>query len=356
MDASALGVKRRRPPMTRREVLGGLLAATVAGGSTAAQEQEAKEFFRGRLMRIIVGFPPGGGFDLYARLVAEYLPKHMPVEIRCVVENMPGASTGRAAAHIYGPSPQDGTVIGICHQGLLANQVLGIPNAGDFDILKFNWIGRMGTQLNVGLVWHTAGAKSIDDCRKKPIVFGATAPTATSAMIPKALNAALGTKFEVVPGYAGSNDMNLAMERGEIHGFATGVWIDLQNTHANWLANNTIYPLFQVGTRRNPALPHVPTLGELTDDRDNKVILSLLGSTEDMGRAFMAGPKVPTGRVAVLRDAFTSMMKDPELLASANAKFLEIDPMSGAALQEFVSGIGTFPGELRDRARRVLMG
>ena len=338
---------------SRRDFVGALGAALAV--SPVRAQESAAAFYRGKVLRIVVGFPPGGGFDLYARLVAEYLPRHMPVETKFIVENMPGAATARAAAHIYGVGPQDGTVIGICHQGLLANQVLGIQNAGDFDMLKFNWIARMGTQLNVGIVWHTAGVRNIEDAKSKQVVFGATTPTATSVMVPKALNAALGTKFRIVPGYQGSGDMALAMERGETHGFATGVWIDLINAHADWMKNGIIYPLFQIGVKRHPDLPGVPTLGELTDRPDEKKILELLGATEDMGRAFMAGPRVPPERVALLRTAFDAMMRDPELLREMKAKNLEINYMHGDELQALVQGVGRMPPDVVAKARKMLV-
>ena len=339
--------------VSRRAFVASLGASAFASPSSAQDSVAA--FYRGKILRIVVGFPPGGGFDLYARLVAEYLPRHMPVEVKIIVENMPGAATARAAAHIYGVGPQDGTVIGICHQGLLANQVLGIQNAGDFDMLKFNWIARMGTQLNVGIVWHTADVRSIDDARRKEVIFGATTPTATSVMVPKALNAVLGTKFKIVPGYQGSADMALAMERGETHGFATGVWIDLINAHADWMKNGIIFPLFQIGVKRHEQLRDVPTLGELTDMPDEKKILELLGATEDMGRAFMAGPRVPGDRVALLRAAFDRMMKDADLLAEMNAKNLEINYMHGDDLQALVASVGRMPPDVVAKARRMLV-
>jgi len=320
-----------------------------------ASAQDAAAFFKGKILRIIVGFPPGGGFDLYARLVAEYLPRHMPVDVKFIVENMPGAATARAAAHIYGIGPQDGSVIGICHQGLLANQVLGIQNGGDFDMLKFNWVARMGTQLNVGIVWNSAGVKTIADAKTREVIFGATTPTATSVMVPKALNAVLGTKFKIVPGYQGSTDMALAMERGETHGFATGVWIDLVNAHADWIKNGIVFPLFQIGVMRHPQLPDVPVLGELTDTPGEKKILELLGATEDMGRAFMAGPRVPPDRVSLLRTAFDNMMKDEELLREMTAKNLEINYMHGDELQALVASVGRMPPDVVARARKMLV-
>lgn len=340
--------------LTRRGAVAGLAAAALGCGTARAATEDAKAFYREATLRVIVGFPPGGGFDLYARMLAQYLPRYLP-GVKCIVENMPGASTGRAAAYIYQSGPQDGTVIGICHQGLLANQVLGIPNAGDFDVLKFNWIGRMSGQLNIGVSWHASGVRTIDDLKAKPIVFGATAPTATSVMIPKALNAFIGAQIKIVPGYQGSADMNLAMERGEIQGFATEVWIDLLNTHAKWLPEKTIYPLFLVGSERNDAMPGTPTLGELTNKPDDKLILEILASTADMGRTFMAGRDAPADRIAVLRDAFAAMMKDPDLLADARKQNLEIAPMHGRDLQSFVEKIGRTPAEVGSRARAILM-
>jgi tripartite-type tricarboxylate transporter receptor subunit TctC len=328
--------------------------ALVLASAPTAAAQAAEEFYRGKAIRVIVGFPAGGGFDLYARILAEYLPRYIPGEPKIIVENMPGASTARAASYVYNVGPQDGTVLGIYHQGLLANQVIEVQ-AGDFDVTKFNWIGRMGTQLNVGMAWHTSGVKTIDDAKKTEIVFGATAPTATSAMVPRALNALAGTRFKIVPGYQGSSDMYLAMERGETHGMATGVWFDLSRDHADWLSAGKVAVLFQISTKRVADLPKVPALPDLASGEDDRKILELLASTEDMGRAFAAGPKVPAERVAVLRAAFAKMMADPDFLKDSAARNFEIAFLHGNELQALVATIGRFPPELTAKARKVLM-
>ena len=328
--------------------------ALVFASAQPAGAQSAEEFYRGKVVRVIVGFPAGGGFDLHARILAEYLPRYIPGEPKIIVENMPGASTARAASYVYNVGPQNGTVLGIYHQGLLANQVLDVQ-AGDFDVTKFNWIGRMGTQLSVGLAWHTSGVRTIEDAKTKEIVFGATAPTATSAMVPRALNAVAGTKFKIVPGYQGSSDMYLAMERGETHGMATGVWFDLGRDHADWLNAGKVAVLFQISTKRIADLPNVPALPDLAAGEDDRKILELLASTEDMGRAFAAGPKVPADRVAVLRTAFAKMMADPEFLKDSAARNFEIAFLHGNELQALVANIGRFPPELTAKARKVLM-
>lgn len=353
--SGGFAMKFRRDATGARSVSPALAVVILLLASVLSQAQEsAQEFYRGRTMKVIVGFPPGGGFDLYARTLAEYLPRYMPGEPRMIVEHMPGASTARAAAYLYNVAPQDGTVLGLFHHALLVNQVLD-ARAGDFDVTKFNWIGRMATRLNVGVTWHTSGVRSIEDAKKIAVVLGGTAPTATSAMVPRAINHAAGTRFKVVLGYRGSADMNLAMERGETQGMATGAWFDLVRDHPDWLKNEKIFVIFQISTKRNADLTNVPILADLAGNDDDRKLLDLLGRTEDVGRAFPVGPKVPPDRVAILRSAFARMMADPGFLREAKRLNFETDVMNGEELQTFIANVGGFPPELRTTARRILM-
>jgi tripartite-type tricarboxylate transporter receptor subunit TctC len=320
-----------------------------------ADAQEApQDFYRNKTLKIIVGFPPGGGFDLYARVLAEHLPRYIAGEPKIIVESMPGASTARAAAYVYNIAPQDGTVLGLFHHALLANQALE-AKAGEFDVTKFNWIGRMATRLNIGVAWQTSGVRTIEDAKKIEVVMAATAATATSAMVPRAINHAAGTKFRIVLGYQGSADMILAMERGEAHGMATAAWYDLARDHQDWLKHEKVSVLFQISTKRIPALAHVPALADLATTQDDGLILDLLGRTEDLGRAFPVGPGVPPGRVALLRAAFAKMMADPAFLKEAEKHHFELDFMHGEELQKFIAAVRAFPPELRDKTKKILM-
>jgi tripartite-type tricarboxylate transporter receptor subunit TctC len=310
-------------------------------------------FYAGKQIRVIVGFPPGGGFDSYARTLADHMGRHVPGNPTLIVQNMPGATTAKAAAHIYGVAPQDGTVIGLLHQGLLANQVLDIQG-GAFDVTKFNWIGRMGTRLSVGLVWHTTGVKTIEDAKKKEIIMGATSPTATSAMVPLALNHAAGTKFKVVMGYQGSADMYLAMERGETHGLPIAGWLDLIGPRADWVKDGKVAVLYQIALKRHPDLPNIPVLTDLANNDVDRQILALLASTEDMGRSFVSGPNLPAARVDTLRRAFADMMADPVFLADAQKRQLDIDFMDGKDLQALVQNVGAFPPDIAAKAKQIL--
>jgi tripartite-type tricarboxylate transporter receptor subunit TctC len=214
-------------------------------------------FYKDKVIRVIVGFPTGGGFDLYARILADYLPRYIPGKPTVIVQNMPGAATALAAGYVYGVAPQDGTVLGLFHQGLLATQVLEVKQS-NLDMSKFNWIGRMATRLNVGMAWHTSGVKTIEDAKKKKMVVGATTASATSAMVPRAINHAAGTQFAIVLGYQGSADMLLAMERGETEGMSTAAWVDLARDRPEWFKTGKASIIFQISTKRHPDLPNVP--------------------------------------------------------------------------------------------------
>ena len=329
------------------------LAAIQLSAPAIAQPSTDDGFYAGKQIKVIVGFPPGGGFDVYARTLAEHMPRHMPGNPSFIVQHMPGATTAKAAAHIYDIAAQDGTFMGLLHQGLLANQVLDIQG-GTFDVTKFNWIGRMGTRLSVGLVWHTTGVKTIADAKKTEIIMGATSPTATSAMVPLALNHAAGTKFKVVMGYQGSADMYLAMERGETHGLGIAGWLDLTGPRADWVKDGKIAVLYQIALKRHADLPHIPVLADLASNDDDKQILSLLASTEDMGRSFVAGPNLPPARVETLRAAFAAMMADPLFLAEAQKRQLDIDFLHGRELQALVQNIGAFPADVAAKAKQIL--
>jgi tripartite-type tricarboxylate transporter receptor subunit TctC len=318
----------------------------------AAAETD-EEFYRSKTMRVIVGFAAGGGFHTYGQVLAAHMPRFLPGAPTMIVQDMPGAVTAKAAQFIYAAAPQDGTVIGLLHQGIVANQVLDIQG-GAFDVAKFNWVGRMGTRLSVGLVWHTAGVKTLEEAKTKEVILGATGPTATSVMIPIALNKLAGTKFKVVQGYTGSGEMYLAMERGETQGLGIAGWLDLTGARADWVKDGKVFVVYQIALKRHPEMPDIPTIADLAGSPDDRKIMELLASTEDMGRSFVAGPGVPKGRIAVLRAAFAKMMADPEFLADAKAKQLDIDFMHGDELQKVVESIGAFPAALAARAKEIV--
>ena len=328
-------------------------AALLVLLSIPARAQTEEAFFRGRTVHVIIGFAAGGGFNTYGQVLAAHMGQYIPGKPTLIVENMPGAGTAKAGQYIYAVAPQDGTVIGLLHQGLVANQVLGLQ-AGEFDVTKFNWLGRVGTRLSVGLVWHTAGVRTLEEARQKEVLLGATAQATTSVMVPTAINRLYGTRFKIVEGYQSSAEMYLAMERGETQGLGIAGWLDLTGARADWVRDGKVFVLYQIASARHADGPPVPALPELAKSEDDRRILMLLASTEDMGRSFVTGPAVPKARVATLRAAFGKMMQDPDFIADAKAKQLDVDFLAGEALQKLVESVGAFPPALAARAKEIV--
>jgi tripartite-type tricarboxylate transporter receptor subunit TctC len=330
-----------------------LFAVLAALFTPPAAADEVADFYRGKTITMTVGSEAGGGYDIYARLLARHLGKYVPGNPSILVQNRPGAASVNAANYVYNVAPQDGTVIGLLNQAIVANHVLG-TEAGNYDVKKYQWIGRMGTRLSVGLVWHTAGVNSLDEAKKKEVILGATTVANTSTTIPMALNRIIGTRFKLVEGYVGTGAIYLAMERGEVQGMGVAGWLDLTGSRATWIADRKAIVLYQTAITRHADGPDVPALPELATQPDDRRVLELLASTEDMGRSFLAGPNVPPDRVEILRTAFSKMMTDPEFLADAQKSQVDINFMGGEELQKLVAHVSSFPPALAERARELV--
>jgi tripartite-type tricarboxylate transporter receptor subunit TctC len=333
-----------------RGLIAGLL---VCAGATGVAADAIEDFYRGKQLKVIVGYGPGGGFDAYARLLADHLPKQLPGHPTAVVQHMPGAATVKAASYIYTVAPQDGTVLGIPNHALPLNALLFHETGDGFDPAKFNWIGRLDYIDVVGVVWQETGVRSIADAKARPVIFGATSSGGTSVMTPLALNALAGTKFKLVQGYKDSSEQYLAMERGEIQGMGNAIWSQLKRSRAQWIAERKIVPLYQDGYERAAGLADVPTVPELASNDDDRRVLRLLASTSVVGRSFLAGPAVPPERVKVLRDAFMRMTDDPAFRAEAVRVDIPLNPLAGDRLQAMVAELGEYPEALLQRTRRV---
>lgn len=328
-----------------------LLACFLSGGIALAQT--AREAFRGKTLRVIVGYEPGGGFDAYARLLAEHLPRFLPGAQGGNVSYMPGAATLTAANFVNDLAPPDGTVIGIPNSGLPLNGFLLNAN-GALDVTRLNWIGRLDLIDVVCIAWHSHGVAGMADVKARGLVLGGTSPTGTSVMTPVALNRLAGAKFRMVLGYKGTTEQYLAMERGEIEGMGNAIWSQLKRSNPEWIAARKILPLYQEGYSRSADLPDTPTVIELVDKEEDRRMLRLLASSSVVGRAFYTGSRVPRERVALLREAFDAMARDPAFLAAAGGLAIPINPMSGEALQALIAELGAFPPELLARTRAIV--
>ena len=308
------------------------------------------DFYRGKTITVIVGFGAGGGFDLYARLVARHLGRHLDGAPGFVVQNMPGAGGRIAADFIANVAAQDGTFIAFLPSAIVVDQLLD-PRQNRFDAVKFNWLGRLNDIAQVAVVWHTAPALTVEAAKEKEVVLAASSPLNLSATLPLALNRMVGTKFKVVSGF--TTDMVLAMERGETDGVGGTSWEPLSVTHAALLRENKIRMLYQMGMTRNRNLPDVPAIVEFGRTEEDREVFRLLGSISDIGRALVGGPRIPAERVSALRDAIASLMKDSAFVAEAEKFDLGLNYLSGAGLKAIVDDISASPKSVIDKAKSV---
>jgi tripartite-type tricarboxylate transporter receptor subunit TctC len=332
----------------------GVAVFSAGAGVNPAAADAIEDFYKGKQMRVIVGYPPGGGFDAYARMLADYLPRHIAGNPTVIVQHMPGAASVKAAHFIYAVGPQDGTVLGLLNHAVPLNALVWKDVGEGFDTGKFNWIGRLDLIDLVGITWHETGVTSVEQAKQKELIFGATSPTGTSVMTPVALNKLVGTKFKLVQGYNGTADQYLAMERGEIQGMGNAIWSQLKRSHPLWLEQKKITPIFQDGYERHPDLPDVPNVTELATNEEDRKVLRLLASTSVVGRAFLAGPKVPTERVVALRKAFDAMAADAAFKAEMDKRSIPLNPMTGEKLQAMLAEISAYPESLFERTRQVV--
>jgi tripartite-type tricarboxylate transporter receptor subunit TctC len=299
-----------------------------------------------------VGYEPGGGFDAYARLLADHLPRALGAA-NGVVSYMPGAATLNAANYINDVASAEGTEIGIPNSGLPINGFVLNAN-GALDVTKLNWIGRLDAIDVVCVAWHSIPVKNFSDVKSRGLVLGGTSPTGTSVMTPVALNKLAGAKFRMVLGYKGTTEQYLAMERGEIEGMGNAIWSQLKRSNPKWIDERRITPIYQEGHAPSADLPDVPTVIELAENEDDKRMLRLLASSSVIGRSFYVGSRVPRDRVAILREALRRTARDPAFLEAAEKLAIPINPMDGEALQAMISDFASYPKELLDRTRAAV--
>ena len=318
----------------------------------ALSQQSVEDFYRGRKLDMIIGYSPGGTYDLYARLVARHLGNYIPGKPIIIPRNMPGAGSRTAANWVYSIAPRDGTVLATADQSLSLQQAAGDKRI-NFDTTKFVYIGNPNIENNTTATWHTSGIRTIEDAKRREVTMGATGGS-TSSQYPKAMNALLGTKFKIILGYQGGNDINLAMERGEVDGRGSNSWLSWKSTRPDWLAEKKINILVQIGLAKAVDLPDVPLLMDLAASAEDRALLRLLSASTNVGRPVFTAHETPPERIAALRKAFDAMVRDPAFLEQAKREKFDIDPASGEALQKIVAEIVATPKAQGERLRAIL--
>lgn len=309
----------------------------------SAAEDRVAAFYRGKTLTILVGYSAGGGYDLYARLLARHIARHIPGNPTVIVQNMPGAASIVAANHLFNVAPKDGTVIGTFARGLPVEQLKGSSGV-QFDAARFNWIGSMNEEVGVCVARTDSGIQRFDDLFERPLRVGGAGPASDDDVYPRLLNALLGTKFQLVSGYPGGNEITLAIERNEVQGRCTWSWSSLKTTRPDWVEGRFIRILAQIALRKYPELPNVPLVIDYAKDDATRKVFRVVFARQTMGRPFAAPPGVPTERVMALRRAFSETLRDPQFLSESGRGEIEINnPMSGEELQELVAEIMSAP-------------
>jgi tripartite-type tricarboxylate transporter receptor subunit TctC len=328
----------------RRSWCGGILAGLLAlSGVASAQSQ----------LVLVIGYPPGAIYDVYGRLVARHIGRHLPGNPTVVAQNMPGAGSLRSANYLYNIAPKDGSTIGLFARGI-AMQPLFDSQGIAFDARKFNWLGSPSAEVSVVLAAAAKPFKSIADAQKNEMVLAASGSGADSVIFPHVLNGVIGTRFKIVTGYPGNADMLLAVERGEVDGNGGTSWVSLLAVRPDWLRDRKINVLLQMASRKHRDLMAVPLAAEFAKSDIDLKVLDLIFSRQDMAYPFVAPPDVPLPRLAALRAAFAATMKDPEFLAEAARLNLEVEPIAAEEVTAIVRRVYTLPGDVVARTKSVL--
>ena len=332
----------------------------VFGLIGAVAHASSHEFFKGKTVRLVIGNSTGGAMDDWGRFVAQHLGRHIPGNPEVLVQNMPGAGAIVAANYIYNIAKPDGLTLGLVNPANYTDQLLGAKEV-KFDWPKFSWIGSPERIDQVLFIRTDVPYKTLDEMRnaKDPPRCAALARAGLGYLLPRLFEEALGVKLNMVLGYGGGGEMNLAIEKGEVHCRAGTVsaYVGREPTRT-WIKNGVVRAITQSGTKRYPKLPDVPTLYELMDAHKTpdatKRVARVLLSSGDHGRPFIAPPAMPADRVKVLRDAFNKAMTDPALIADAQKRKWDLDPLTGEELEATAKEIMVQPPEVIERMKKLL--
>jgi tripartite-type tricarboxylate transporter receptor subunit TctC len=333
----------------------GLAAALILGlaGNPAGADTVA-DFYKGKQIRFIIRAGVGGTYDLYARLLGRHLGAHIPGNPTILPVNMSGGGGIKAAMYVAELAPRDGTVLSIVSEGLAADQGLGLNPSFQADLRDFNWIGNMNSAGQVVVTWHTSPTKTLDDAMTRTTVMGLTGAGSISVQLGAVLNNVVGTKFRLVVGYPDGNDVNLAMERGEVEGRCSSPWPSFLAATPHYVLDRLITPIVQVGLAKEPDLPNVPLLRELARTEQERQVLDFMSLAVSIGRPVATTPGVPAERVAALRKAFDETLRDPAFIADAAKERLEIRAMGGSELADLIRQVIEIPAGLRDRIKPAI--
>jgi tripartite-type tricarboxylate transporter receptor subunit TctC len=313
------------------------------------------DFYKGKQVKLVIGYPAGSGYDVHARLLARHMARHIPGEPTIIPQNMLGAGSIRAANFVYNVAAKDGLTIGAINRSVPLAPLLGTTEKeqSQFDPLKFGWVGSMNSTVSIGIVWAASGITSFDELLKREVIVAAAAPASDSYVFAHILNNIVGTKLKIVSGYQGSTENYLALERGEATGYMGTSYSSLKSTKPDWIRDHKVNILVQVSLAKDPELPNVPLVMDFAND-SQKQALELILAPQQAGRPYMSTPDVPPDRLKALQAAFMATMKDPAFAREAEKETIDIDPMDGPAVLALLTKLYKSPPAVVKAAQEAL--
>lgn len=328
-------------------------AAALTAIAPAHAADETNDFYRGKTITVIVGFGAGGGYDIYARLLAHHLGNHIPGQPNVVVQNMEGAGSVRAANYVYSLAPKDGTVIAAVNQNMPMYQMLGGAGA-QFNSASINWLGSMAYSNGTLYTWTGSGIATLDDAKKREVVLGGVGTTSDSYIYPTLLNGLLGTRFKVINGYAGTKEIHLAIERGEVMGRGGNTWASLMSSNPDWIGQKKVNILVQIGFATEPELTTVPLLIDLVKSAEDKQVATVVTLPTALGYTDWLAPEVPPARMQLMRAAYDATMQDKAFREEALQHGMLIRPQTSAEVEALIQRAASVPKPVLERTAQLL--
>jgi tripartite-type tricarboxylate transporter receptor subunit TctC len=329
------------------------LATVLAIGLLAigVPAQGADSYYAGKQVKLYVGSAPGGGYDILSRLVAAHIGRHLPGNPTVIVQNAPGAASRTVTTWIYTSAPKDGTAFASVFSSIPTDQLLD-PTAVKFDPRKFTWLGSASRDTAVGIVWHTASVQTLEELKTNPMIVGSSGGITFD--FPTVVREILGLKFNVIAGYKGTNEIGLAMERGEVDGNAGLIWASVKAQNQQWLREKKLRVFVQYGRERDSELPDVPLLYDLVANPADRQAFDLVFARLDFSRPYIAPPDMPKERARMLRQAFEATIKDEAFIAEAGKRKMDISLVPGAEMEKIVAKLYDTPDQIVARVRGIL--
>ncbi len=314
------------------------LVASVIATSSVGAETSVANFYRNKNIDVYIGFSVGGVYDINARLLSRFMGRYIPGNPTLVPRQMTGAASLTLANWLYQAAPKDGSAMGTFARGIAFNPLIGQP-AGAIEATKFNWLGSTNDEVSICAARRESGVTRFEQMFERELIVGSTGGSGDDDQLPRLVNGVLGTRFRIVRGFPGGNEIKLAMLRGEVSGRCGWSWSSVKATEAEWLREGSISILLQLSLRRHPDLPDTPLITDYAKTDEGRQIFKVALARQIMAWPFAAPPGTPVERVAALRQAFDETLRDREYLAEAERLNLEIAPVPGERIQSLIADV-----------------